>query len=333
MSVFIDRDFLTRISPQLQKFVKKKDDLYNFRCPICGDSQKNKSKSRGYVYRKKNDYFFMCHNCGAGMSFFNFLKRVDPTLVESYQLERFKQSANYNSPEPNFEMAKEKPVFNKKLELPSIASLPDEHFAKQYVIGRKIPIDHYDNLYYAEDFKAYVDSFGIEKDLMENDKRLIIPFHDKEGNLTGFQGRALGDSKIRYITIKLMDDVPRMYGFNRVNTEERVLVVEGPIDSMFLKNAVAVASSALQSAAQWIDKSKLVLIFDNEPRNKEIVKLMEDAIDNHFQVVVWPEFVTEKDINDIYMAGLDQEEIHDIIDKFTFVNLRAKMEFINWKKV
>ena len=215
----------------------------------------------------------------------------------------------------------------------AIASLPDEHFAKQYVIGRKIPIDHYDNLYYAEDFEAYVDSFGIEKDLMENDKRLIIPFHDKEGNLTGFQGRALGESKIRYITIKLMDDVPRMYGFNKVNTEERVLVVEGPIDSMFLKNAVAVASSALQSAAQWIDKSKLVLIFDNEPRNKEIVKLMEDAIDNHFQVVIWPEFVTEKDINDIYMAGLDQEEIHDIIDKFTFVNLRAKMEFINWKKV
>ena len=333
MSVFIDRDFLTRISPQLQRFVKKKDDLYNFRCPICGDSQKNKSKSRGYVYRKKNDYFFMCHNCGAGMSFFNFLKRVEPTLVEAYQLERFKQSANYNSPEPNFDMAKEKPVFAKKLELPSIASLPDEHFAKQYVIGRKIPIDHYDNLYYAEDFKSYVDSFGIEKDLMENDKRLIIPFHDKEGNLTGFQGRALGESKIRYITIKLMDDVPRMYGFNRVNTEERVLVVEGPIDSMFLKNAVAVASSALQSAAQWIDKSKLVLIFDNEPRNKEIVKLMEDAIDNHFQVVIWPEFVTEKDINDIYMAGLDQEEIHDIIDKFTFVNLRAKMEFINWKKV
>ena len=117
MSVFIDRDFLTRISPQLQKFVKKKDDLYNFRCPICGDSQKNKSKSRGYVYRKKNDYFFMCHNCGAGMSFFNFLKRVEPTLVEAYQLERFKQSANYNSPEPNFDMAKEKPVFAKKLEL------------------------------------------------------------------------------------------------------------------------------------------------------------------------------------------------------------------------
>jgi hypothetical protein len=334
MSIFIDRDFLTRISPGLQKFVKKKDDLYNFRCPICGDSQKNKSKSRGYVYRKKNDYFFMCHNCGAGMSFYNFLKHVEPTLVEAYQLERFKESSNYNSPTPNFEVAKTKPVFDKKLDLPSIASLPDEHFAKQYVMARKLPLEHYNNLYYAEDFKAYVDSFGIEKEnLIDGDKRLIIPFHDKEGNLTGFQGRALGESKIRYITIKLMDDVPRMYGFNRINLDEKILVVEGPIDSMFLKNSVAVASSALQSASQWIDKSKLVLIFDNEPRNKEIVKLMEDAIDNHFNIVIWPEFITEKDINDIYLSGLDQEEIHDIIDKYTFVNLRAKMEFINWKKV
>jgi hypothetical protein len=268
------------------------------------------------------------------MSFYNFLKHVEPSLVEAYQMERFKASSNHNSPEPSFDLAKAKPVFDKKLELPSIASLPDEHFAKQYVMNRKIPIDHYDNLYYAEDFKAYVESFGIEKDnLIDNDKRLIIPFHDKDGNLTGFQGRALGESKIRYITIKLMDDVPRMYGYNRINLEEKVLVVEGPIDSMFLKNAVAVASSSLESAEQFIDKSKLVLIFDNEPRNKEIVKLMEHAIDNHFNIVIWPEFVNEKDINDIYLGGLDQEEIHDIINKFTFVNLRAKMEFINWKKV
>ena len=332
MSVFIDRNFLAQISPQLQKFVKKKNDLYNFRCPICGDSQKNKTKSRGYVYRKKNDYFFMCHNCGASMSFFNFLKKVEPTLVESYQLERFKENSNYNSPEPDFKEVKKKPVFVKKLDLPSIDSLSDEHFAKQYVVGRKIPQEHHSNLYYAEDFKSFVESFGLEKDLKPDDKRLIIPFHDKEGNLTGFQGRALGESKIRYITIKLLEDVPRMYGYNKVNPEEKILVVEGPIDSMFLKNAVAVASSSLESASEFLDKSNIVLLFDNEPRNKEIVKLMEHAIDNHFQIVIWPEFIQEKDINEMFLVGLDQEELHDIIEKFTFVNLRAKMEFINWKK-
>lgn len=333
MSVFIDRNFLLLLSPKLHRFSKKKDDLYNFRCPLCGDSQKNKSKCRGYVYRKKNDYFYMCHNCGASTSFFNFLKQVDPNLVEEYQLERYKNSANTNSPEPAFSEFKAKPVFVKTLDLPTIESLPNEHFAKKYVIGRKIPKKMYSQLYYADDFKDFVDSFGVEKDIMAGDRRLIIPFFDKEGNLTGFQGRALGESKIRYITIKLMDDVPRMFGINRVNEEEPIYVFEGPIDSMFIKNSVAVASSALESAAEYLDKSKIVLVFDNEPRNKEIVKLMEHAIDNHFNVIVWPAMIQDKDINEMILSGFDIEELHDIMEKHTFVNLRAKMEFVNWKKI
>jgi hypothetical protein len=178
-----------------------------------------------------------------------------------------------------------------------------------------------------------VDSFNIEKDIMAGDRRLIIPFFDKEGNLTGFQGRALGESKIRYITIKLLDDVPRMFGINRINEEEPIYVFEGPIDSMFIKNSVAVASSALESAAEYLDKSKIVLVFDNEPRNKEIVKLMERAIDNHFNVIVWPAMIQDKDINEMVLTGFDIEELHDIMEKHTFVNLRAKMEFVNWKKI
>jgi len=276
----------------------------------------------------------MCHNCHASTTFYNFLKQVDPKLLEEYSLERYKNSANTNSSEPTFSEAKIQPVFVKKMDLPSIESLSEEHFAKTYVMGRKIPESMFSNLYYAEDFKAFVDSIGVEKDnLMENDRRLVIPFHDKQGNLTGFQGRALGDSKIRYITIKLMDDVPRLFGLNKINENEKVYVFEGPIDSMFIPNSIAVASSSLESAVSYIDKSKLVLVFDNEPRNKEIVKLMDHAIDNHFNIVIWPEMIKEKDINEMILAGFDSEELSDIMDKHTHVNLRAKMEFINWKKV
>jgi hypothetical protein len=333
MSVFIDRTFLLRLAPKLLRFSKKKDDLYNFRCPLCGDSQKNKTKCRGYIFRKKNDYFYMCHNCGASTSFYNFLKQVDPNLLQEYSLELYRNSANTNSPEPSFAEFKTKPIFKKKPDLPSIASLPDEHFAKQYVINRKIPDSLYDNLYYAEEFKDFVDSFDIDKDIMKGDKRLVIPFYDKEGNLTGFQGRALGESKIRYITIKLMEDVPRIFGIDRVDEEKKIFVFEGPIDSMFIDNAVAVASSSLESAAEFLDKSKITLVFDNEPRNKEIVKLMEKAIDNHFSVVIWPVMIEEKDVNEMILSGFDKDELYDIMDKHSYVNLRAKMEFINWKKV
>jgi transcription elongation factor Elf1 len=335
MSVFIDRAFLLRVSPKLQKFTTKKPDLYNFRCPLCGDSTKNKTKARGYVYRKKNDYFYRCHNCGASTSFYNFLEKVDSSLVKEYALERYKngEDGNQNYPKPEFEEVKEKPIFKKKLDLPSIADLPDEHYAKVYVHNRKIPESKYSNLYYAEDFKKFVESLNIEKDgLKDEDPRLVIPFYDEEKNLVAFQGRALGESKLRYITVKLSEDNHKIFGLDNINKEEYVYVVEGPIDSMFLENAIATADSNLTSAAKHIDKSKVVLVYDNEPRNKELHKQMDKAIEEHYNVVIWPEMIEEKDVNDMILAGFSPEEIQDIISKNTFVNLRAKMEFVNWKK-
>ena len=337
MSVFIDRNFLLQVSPKLQRFSKKKDDLYNFRCPLCGDSQKNKTKCRGYVFRKKNDYFYMCHNCGASTTFYNFLKQVDPNLVQEYQLERYKsgETGNNNYTKPEFEEYKqEAPKFKKALELPSIDSLPEGHFAKNYVQQRQIPEAFSSQLYYAEDFKQFVEGLGIQKDgLHKDDKRLVIPFYDKEKNLIAIQGRSLGESKLRYITLKLHDDNKKVFGLDRIDTDELIYVVEGPIDSMFLSNAVATADSNLESITDVLDKSKVALVFDNEPRNKEIVAKMEKAIDNHFNVVIWPEMIEKKDINDMVLDGFSPDEIQDIIDNNTFVNLRAKMEFISWKKI
>ena len=336
MSVHIDRTFLLRLSPKLNKFTQKKEDLYNFRCPLCGDSQKNKSKSRGYVYRKKNDYFYMCHNCSVSTNFFNFLDKVDPGLSKEYSLERYKDSASGNNyVKPNFEEFKtELPKFKKTLGIPAVKSLPKEHYAKVYVESRKIPEEFHSELYFAEDFKGFVDSLQIEKEgLKEDDPRLVIPFYDADKNLIAFQGRALGESKLRYITVKLSDDNNKVFGLDRINQEEMIYVVEGPIDSMFLKNAVATADSNLSSISKLFDKTKVVLVYDNEPRNKDICKQIGKCIDEHYNVVIWPEYIVEKDINDMILNGFSPEEIQDIIDKNTFVNLRAKMEFINWKKI
>ena len=210
MSVYIDRTFLLQVSPKLQRFSRKKDDLYNFRCPLCGDSQKNKTKARGFMFRKKNDYFYMCHNCGISTTFYNFLKQVDPNLLQEYQLERYKngETGNNNYPKPDFEEFKtEKPIFKKALELPTLDSLPEVHFAKVYVQQRRIPETFLSQLYYAEDFAAFIQTLGIEKEgLYKDDKRLVIPFYDKEKNLMAVQGRSLGESKLRYITLKLHDD-------------------------------------------------------------------------------------------------------------------------------
>ena len=337
MSVFIDRTFLLRVSPKLQKFTQKKPDLYNFRCPLCGDSSKNKTKARGYVYEKKNNYFYMCHNCGASTTFYNFLEKVDPNLVKEYALERYKngEQGRDNYVKPTFEEIKtELPKFKKSLGIPSVHSLPEEHYAKVYVESRRIPERFHSDLYFAEDFKSFVESLEIEKEgLKEDDPRLIIPFYDEDKNLVAFQGRALGESKLRYITVKIDKDNHKVFGLDRIDKEETIYVVEGPIDSMFIENAVATADSNLMSASRHLDKTKIVLVYDNEPRNKDIVKQMDKAIEEHYQIVIWPEMIVEKDINDMILSGFSPDEIQDIISKNTFVNLRAKMEFINWKKV
>jgi len=337
MSVFIDRSFLLRVSPKLQRFTQKKEDLYNFRCPICGDSQKNKTKARGFIYKKNNDYFYMCHNCGASHSFYNFLDKVDSSLVKEYALERYKhgESGFSNYKKPEIEEAKTStPVFRKKLSLESIDSLPEEHFAKTYVQSRKIPENLYSQLYFAPDFRKFIQEYKVEQEgLKEGDQRLVIPFYDAEKNLVAVQGRALGESKLRYITIKLSDDSLKVYGLDRIDQDKMIYVVEGPIDSMFIENAVATADSNLESITKVLDKSKVVLVFDNEPRNKEICKKIEHAIDNHFNVVIWPEFIESKDINDMVLEGFSPDEIQDFIDKNTFVNLRAKAEFVKWKKI
>lgn len=337
MSVFIDRSFLLRASPKLQKFTQKKEDLYNFRCPFCGDSQKNVVKARGYIYKKKNNYFYMCHNCSASTSFYNFLNKVDPTLVKEYALERYKHdpARNIANSKPDFAAFKtQAPVFKKALGIPSIDSLPEAHFAKTYVLSRKLPSESFKELYYAEDFKEFVKSLDIEKEgLVENDKRLVIPFYDENKNLIAFQGRALGESKLRYITVKLHEDNHKVFGLDRINKEKKIYVTEGPIDSLFIDNAVATADANLASITKIFPKNKVVLVYDNEPRNKDIVNHMQKAIREHYNVVIWPEMIECKDINDMILDGFSQDEIQDIIDNHSYQNLRAQMEFVNWKKI
>jgi len=335
MSIHIDRKFLHLLSPKLERFAQKKQDLYNFRCPICGDSQTKKSKARGYIFRKNNDYFYMCHNCGASHTFYNFLSLTDPSLLKEYALERFKngETGNHNYKKPTFDEFKTKPIFKDSIKLPSIEDLPDGHFCKDYVINRKIPKEFYSQLYYADDFKSFVESIQNEEtNLIEGDKRLVIPFYDKDKSLIAIQGRALGESKMRYVTITLQKDVTKFFGLDRVDPNKKVYVVEGPIDSMFIPNAIATADSNLTRVNE-LGFNDVTLVFDNEPRNKEIVKTIEKAIKDGNSVCLLPENVKEKDVNEIILSGCSIHELLALIDNFTFSKLRAELEFSKWKKI
>ena len=334
MSLYIDQKYVSLLSVKLDQFKHKKNYLWNFRCPICNDSKKSKIKARAYIYRQKSNLSFICHNCGHSCSFSNFLKTLDHTLFQEYQMERYKNESTRNVKEPDFTLVKTKPIFNKSLSIPTIESLSDSHTAKKYVKNRLISPEFWNVLYYADDFKKFIQNTFIDYNinrLIDNDTRLVIPFYDRDNNLLGVQGRALDQSKIRYITIK-KEEAKKIYGLNRIDLTKQIYVVEGPIDSLFLNNAVATMDANLTSVSDILP-SNIVLIFDNEKRNKEIVNNMERAIKRNFQVCIWPDSIEQKDINDMIKSGLTIQNIHDIIQKNTFVDLKAQLQFNLWRKV
>jgi predicted RNA-binding Zn-ribbon protein involved in translation (DUF1610 family) len=334
MSLFIDKKFVSLVSPKLERFKQKSEYLWTFRCPICGDSHKNKLKTRGYFYRRKSDLFYTCHNCGTSLSVGNFLKAIDPSLYREYQLERYKNESTGNVAKPDFSMAKEKPVFAKKINLPTIASLSDNHPAKVYLLKRKLPADRLRDIYYADDFAAFVKEIHPDYDkTVYKEQRIIFPFYDVDNELLGFQGRAIGDSKIKYITIKLDEENAKIFGANKVDPDKRIYVVEGPIDSMFLQNSVATMDASLYNVSLLLGNHDYVFIHDNEPRNAAIVKHMAKTISQNKNIFIWPQDIVSKDINDYILTGATSSEIQSIIDKNTFQGLRAKLEFERWRKV
>ena len=321
----IDSKYIGLVSSRLQKFKRVKSDLYTFRCPICGDSQKNKNKTRGYIYPVKNNTNFKCHNCGASLSFNNFLKQIDPTLHKQYTLEKFKEGhtgKNFVVEEPKFEF--KKPIFKKKLDLPKASEVP---IAKLYLEKRLLNPDKF---YFADKFQAWTNTQKPTfSRIVRDESRIIIPLHTREGEIFGFQGRSLGPSNVKYITVILDESIPKVYGLDEVSTDETIYVTEGPFDSTFVQNAIAMCGSDILLDSLNLGDD-IVYVLDNEPRNKEICNRISKLIDGGKKVVIWPKAVQQKDINDMKIAGLS---VMNVLKSNTYRALEAKIKFNEWKKV
>ena len=320
----VDSKFIGLISPRLQKFKRVKSDLYNFRCPICGDSQKNKSKTRGYLYGVKADVNFRCHNCGASMTLSNFLKTLDPVVHKQYVFERFKGGHTGRGTvveEPKFDF--KPPQFSPKLDLLKAS----EHDAARLYLEKRLIDPKIFN--YTPTFKKWVNTLVPNKfsDITYDEPRIIIPLI-YENQLIGFQGRALGPNSVKYITIMLDDDAPKIYGLDKINNEFPVFVTEGPFDSTFVSNSIAMCG-ADGDVRKW-GISDPVWVYDNEPRSNEIVKRISNTIDRGEKVVIWPNNINEKDINDMVLAGHD---VMGVLQSNTYSGLTAQLQFNTWKRI
>ena len=323
--LYIESKYIGLVSARLEKFKKTKDYLYTFRCPYCGDSKKSKNKTRGYFYKYKNNFVFKCHNCGMSKGFSKFLKDTDIVLHAQYIMEKYKEglSGEHRGVE-NPVLPLSKPIFKKKVKLP-LASTNAK--ASDYLKKRKLNPTKF---YYAEGFKHFCNIYKPTFESTRNDNaRIVIPMYDENKSLIGFQGRALyAFQKPKYLTVMLNEDSPKLYGLDTINKEKPIYIVEGPFDSTFLENSVAMCGSDVD--IRTLGWSDYIWVFDNEPRNRENINRISKTIDRGDKVIIWPNHIVEKDINDMVLSGHDVE---NLVESNTYKGLEAKLKLKSWKKV
>jgi hypothetical protein len=337
--LYIDLKYISILKPYLRNFKQKKNNLFNCSCPICGDSQTKKTKARGFFYEVKNCMYYKCHNCAISVGIGNFLKTKFPNYYDQYILEKYRSGVDNKTTNVVVSKLPAKIIltkFDSKF-VTCIRNLDDHHYAKQYVINRKIPSDCFSRIYFTEDFSQLVEDLFPEKypNLQKKEPRLVIPFFNKDHELIGLQGRSFSpETSLRYITIRSNSSIDLVFGIEKFNSNKIGYVVEGPIDSLFIPNCLAAANSDLESVIDKVSPTKdLVLVYDNEPRNKELIKLIETSIKNNRKVCIWGSNIKQKDINDMILSGISPDEILEIIKNRTFSGLEAQLELSKWKKV
>ena len=339
MSLFTDLKYLKLISNRLPLFKQKGDRLYNCRCIICGDSQNKKTKARGFFYPSKNDLYYKCHNCNVSMHFGSFLKQMDQFQYDQYVMERYSEgmasNRSHQKVENRFKM--EQPTFEKSEEtlldklLDRLDTLPEDHEAVQFCLKRKIPKERFNRLYFIPNMKDIVQlSDKYKEKIITEEPRLVIPFYNGIGQLTGVTCRALRGESLRYVLIKIKENEDLIFGLNEIDKTKPIHVCEGPLDSLFLPNAIAVGGTSFgKMETVGLPKDKLIMIIDNQPRNKDVCRVLDKIIERQYNVVIWPQTIDEKDINEMILNGID---VQKIIKKNTFVGLDAELKFVEWKR-
>ena len=340
MSLYLDEKYLSLVSYRLRNFKRKSGSVHQFSCPICGDSQRDKRKARGYAFESDGVLHVYCQKCAASTNVRGLLKLIDPDLYREYCSEAFVESGyafkprrkavqtDFNVLATPIPASTENPLSG----LLKPSKLPSDHIARQLCDRRQIP---YDRVLHCDDFNSWANTLISGK--FSEDKvepRLVIPFW-RDGKLHGFQGRSYDPkSKVKYLTVSLDTEIPILYRIDEVHKTVPIMAFEGPIDAMFLPNAIATAGGSIPSALNrsGLPKDRFVVCYDNEPRSKATVKKMREAVKAGYDVCIWPKYLKEKDANDMILGGFTPEQIVSMVRQGTKHGMLAELEITNWKK-
>lgn len=342
--IWLEIQYINQLGPRFRNFRRKSQYLWNFSCPLCGDSPTRKHAARGFIYKKNNQLNFCCKKCGAGMSARNFIAAMDPAMFKEMQLDSFTPTER----ERYEEKREERPVVHKDKMfegLIKVSELPKKHYCREYVVNRFIPEHVMDDLYFTDHFytwsgRVLPGRYKVPKDKRDDEPRLVIPFRNAAGDVTAFQGRALkAGQEPKYVYVALTKDEPLIWGLNNINPDETIYVFEGPIDAMFVPNAIACGGGDLSGdiLRLKIPSERFVIVYDNEPRNSHTIDKIQKAINRGFAVCLWPE-TPGKDVNEIVKNNIKFglasacEHVLKLIQTGTSSGITANILLNRWNK-
>ncbi len=341
--IFLQKQYIDRVSVRLEQYSVQQHVPYKavFRCEVCGDSGKNKFKKRGYILEKSEGIFYFCHNCGYNKHFDSYMKERHYDLFREYYIELMTDKNLAEKAKAQPKQAEPEPTPVKDINyldgLIDVLDLEEDHHCIEYLMYREFPDFSRGQFYYTDTFYQYINSIVPEKikDYVQQKyehSRLVFPLRTEDGKMFGVNARAFDDNANRYLTVKF-EDHNKIYGLEKLNRSQHCYVVEGPIDSLFLPNCLALAGTDADISLVFKDNSQFTLVLDNQPRNKEVVRKYAKYISKGFNIVIWPDNTEQKDINEMILAGKTEQYILAVVKQNTFKGLMAEVKFNAWKKV
>lgn len=331
------------------------DGTLHCKCHICGDSKTRNNISRLNAQNYGGTWFVKCYNCGYSGNWLSYLRDYHPSIFESCmteikfgEIKKLKdRSEGTKKPEISTkdEVKEEVPIEKndpkKSIIFPptvyKISDIQESHSVVQYVKNRKIPRRVWDKLYFTNDFRSLVCMYKEMGDGYSNYKepRLVIPIFSEDNLIVGFQGRALRkeDEAIKYMTIKVDDNASKLYGLERVDPDKTIFVLEGPLDSLFLSNAIAMTGGSL-SLDKMPFPDKRVYVLDIERRHQDTHTRISNLISSGERVVLFDNCQWEgKDINDLLLKNdITVEDIENYMHNNIVSGWEARVRFDRWSK-
>lgn len=286
------------------KFIKS-TNTYTGGCPICREGKSWGRKSR--LYYIPNDSKLCCHNCGWYGTPINWVMEVEQLTYKEVAAQIKECDYEYGLPVETIEKAQTTELPRDSINLfdrTQLTYYKDNDSVKRAV---DVIVDRKLNKAVNRPRTLYTSLTDVV-----HKNRLIIPFYNQSNECIFYQSRKLFESDTKPKYLSKMNSEKSLFNYNNVSSStDNVFITEGPIDSFFIEDSVAVAGIQERSKesltpvqAQQLERLFLVQtvwVLDSQWLDQTSLIKTETLLKNNQCVFIWPRNIGEKfkDINEM----------------------------------